>query len=182
MQLGGRHGEHFSTGFEILIWDGKSDPELVASAIGIDAGANDEPGFYFFLRLQEADIIYCGLVVERKASAFPTVIDGDLVAVDGFDNPVKGLTRFLLIGNSVRWKDQENGDGDECQVYFHGIDLPGKGYECRNFICICLASSEEKQAATDQIVQKIVSYYPQRVARIFEFTQFFSSLKAVMKR
>jgi hypothetical protein len=30
--------------------------------------------------------------------------------------------------------------------------LPGKGYECRNFIFIVLASPEQKQAATDQIV------------------------------
>ena len=47
-----------------------------------------ENGFPDF-RIQKADVDDSRLVVQRDASAFPAVIDGDLVSVDGFDNTVK---------------------------------------------------------------------------------------------
>ena len=123
MQLCGCHGEHFSAGFEFFLRDRKGDPELIAVPLGIDACANDETRFDFLFRLQEADVVDLRLIVDRENPAFPAVIDGDLVSVDGFDKPVKCLTRFILSGNSAGGKGQADGDDDECQVGFHKIDF-----------------------------------------------------------
>ena len=51
-----------------------------------------------------------------------TVIDGDLVSVDGFDKSVKCLTRFILSGNSAGGKGQANGDDQVWENRFHGIN------------------------------------------------------------
>ena len=73
MQLCGCHGQHFGAGFEILLGNGKRDPELTATPIGIDACANEEARFDFLFRLQKADVGDSRLVVQRDASAFPAL-------------------------------------------------------------------------------------------------------------
>ncbi len=121
MQLGGRHGEHLGAGFEILIRDGQRDPELVTASVGIHTGTNDKPRLDFLFRLQEAHEVDRRLVVERKIPTVPTMIDGDLVSVDRFDNTRKDLALFILGGNSAGGKDQADGDDDACRVGIHEI-------------------------------------------------------------
>lgn len=63
------------------------------------------------------------LVVQRECPAFPAVIDGDGVSVDGFDDAVKSLTLVFLGGNSARCRGQADNNKDECQVGFHEIGV-----------------------------------------------------------
>ncbi|MDA8042304.1 MAG: hypothetical protein MPJ22_07810, partial [Pirellulales bacterium] len=62
-----------------------------------------------------------GFVVKRESSAFPAIINGDLVSVNGFDNPMKYFSRFLLGSNSDSSKVQADGDDDEFLVGLHMI-------------------------------------------------------------
>ena len=88
----------------MLAGNGKCDPNLVATPLGIDARTNDETWFNFLLRLQKADVVDLCLIVEREAPAFPTVINGDLISVDGFYNPMKCLSRFFLAASPLAAK------------------------------------------------------------------------------
>ena len=68
----------------------------MANSIAIDLCANDEARLDFLFRVQKADVANLRLVVELESLAFTTVIDGDVVAVDGFDDPGKGFTFSFL--------------------------------------------------------------------------------------
>ena len=73
----------------------------MALPLGIDVCANEEARFDFLFRLQEADVVDRQLVVERERPAFPAVVDGNGVSVDGFDTSVKYPPLFFL-GRRVR--------------------------------------------------------------------------------
>ena len=82
----------------------------MALPLGIDGRAYEKAPFDFFFCLEEADVGNLRLVVERESLTFPAVIDGDVVAVDGFDattpflphvfRPNSFFTDFPLKANS----------------------------------------------------------------------------------
>ena len=59
----------------------------------------------------------------HASPAFPAVIDGDLVSVDGFDNTRKSLGLCFLGDRVARCKGQADSNKDERQVGFHGIEF-----------------------------------------------------------
>ena len=147
VQLSGRHGEHLSAGFELLVRDRKGDPELIALPLGIDACSNNEARFDFLFRLQEADVVDRRLVVERESPAFPTVIDSDCASVDGFDNTMKYLSLLFLGGKIGRCKGQADNNKAESQVGIHGIVFcDGLGEILLRLKCLALDEGVDKFA------------------------------------
>ena len=48
------------------------------------------------------------------------MIDGDLVAIDGFDKAAKNPTFFFFSGGCARGEDRKDGDDEERKNGFHG--------------------------------------------------------------
>lgn len=113
IQLSGRHFKHFRAGPEIFLWDRKRNPELIAAPLIIDLRASNKARFDFLFRVQEADVGDVCLIVDREGLAFSAVIDGDLLAVDGFDKAEKDFTFSFLSGEFIRSEGQEEGDDKE---------------------------------------------------------------------
>ena len=94
----------------------------MALPLGIDGRAYEKAPFDFFFCLEEADVGNLRLVVERESLTFPAVIDGDVVAVDGFDATGKGTTFSFLSDEFVRGEGQEEGNDKGWANGVHGVE------------------------------------------------------------
>ena len=100
----------------------KGDPDLMALPLESTVARTKKPRLISFFCLEEADVGNLRLVVERESLTFPAVIDGDVVAVDGFDATGKGTTFSFLSDEFVRGEGQEEGNDKGWANGVHGVE------------------------------------------------------------